>query len=76
MAGIITKTDIEDVLLDSSMKNSPVIRVLDPTPVTVLPDDNLYTLYYRLHAESAECAIVIDKQNNVLGIVTRADILK
>ena len=76
LAGIITKTDIEDVLLDSSMKNSPVIRVLDPTPVTVLPDDNLYTLYYRLHAESAECAIVIDKQNNVLGIVTRADILK
>lgn len=76
LVGIVSKADIQDILLDTSMKDLPVIRVLDSAPVTALPSDNLYTLYYRLHSESAECAIVINKQKKVLGIVTRADILK
>lgn len=75
-AGIITKSDLEDVLLDSSMKNLPASRVLDPTPVTVLPEDSLYTLYYKLHAESSDYAIVVDKNNKVVGIISHDDILK
>lgn len=76
LVGVVTKADIQDVLLDTSMQDLLAIRVLDSAPVTVLPYDNLYTLYYRLHSESAECAIVVDKQKRVLGVVTRADILQ
>ena len=76
LIGVVSKSDIQDILLDESMKNLTAIRVLESAPVVVYPNDNLYTLYYRLHSDSAESAIVVDKQKRVLGIVTRADILK
>lgn len=76
LIGVVSKSDIQDILLDESMKNLTAIRVLEFVPVVVYPNDNLYTLYYRLHSDSAESAIVVDKQKRVLGIVTRADILK
>ena len=75
LSGIITKSDIEDVLVDNKMKSITVSRILDTNPVTVYPDDNLYTAYYRLHENSTEWAIVIDKEQKVLGIVTRKDII-
>ena len=74
LSGIITKSDIEDVLIDNKMKSIIVSRILDTNPVTVYPDDNLYTTYYRLHENSTEWAIVINKEQKVLGIVTRKDI--
>lgn len=74
LAGIITKSDIEDVLVDNKMQNITVSRILDTNPVTVYPEDNLYTTYYRLHENSTEWAIVIDKEQKVVGIVTRKDI--
>lgn len=75
LSGIITKSDIEDVLVDNKMKSITVSRILDTNPVTVYPDDNLYTAYYRLHENSTEWAIVINKEQKVLGIVTRKDII-
>ena len=74
LAGIITKSDIEDVLVDNKMQNITVSRILDTNPVTVYPEDNLYTTYYRLHENSTEWAIVIDREQKVVGIVTRKDI--
>ena len=75
LEGIITKSDIEDVLIDSDMKTISVNRILDTSPTTVFPDENLYTAYFRLHENSTEWAIVIDKERKVLGIITRKDIL-
>ena len=40
LAGIITKSDIEDVLIDKKMKSITVSRILDTSPVTVSPEDN------------------------------------
>ena len=76
LSGIITKSDIEDVLVDSKMKNVAVNRILDTTPVTVYPNDNLYTAYYRLHENATEWAVVIDYNDKILGIITRKDIIK
>lgn len=76
LSGIITKSDIEDLLIDNSMKNANASRALDTFPVTVYEDDNLYTLYYKLHSNSTEWAVVIDKEKHVLGIITRKDILE
>lgn len=74
LTGIITKSDIEDVLVDNKMQNITVSRILDTNPVTVYAEDNLYTTYYRLHENSTEWAIVIDREQKVVGIVTRKDI--
>lgn len=76
LSGIVTKSDIEDVLVDKNMKEANVSRIIETAPVTVYPDENLYTAYYRLHENSTEWAIVIDKDKKVLGIITRKDILK
>lgn len=75
LAGIVTRSDIEDVLIDSKMRDANVSRILETSPVTVYPDENLYTAYYRLHENSTEWAIVIDREKKILGIVTRKDIL-
>ena len=75
LIGIVTKSDIEDVLVDKNMQNASVSRIVETSPVTVYPEENLYTAYYRLHENSTEWAIVIDKNKKVLGIVTRKDIL-
>ena len=74
LSGIITKSDIEDALIDTKMKSVTASRILDINPVTVYPEDNLYTAYYRLHSNSTEWAIVVNRNNEVLGIVTRVDL--
>lgn len=74
LSGIITKSDIEDALVDSKMKTVTASRILDTNPVTVFPEDNLYTTYYRLHSNSTEWAIVVNHKKEVLGIVTRVDL--
>lgn len=75
LAGIITKSDIEDVLIDKGIKEFPIGRIMNVNPVTVIKQDNLFTCYYRLHNANTEWAIVIDEKQNVDGIITRADIL-
>ena len=76
LAGIITKSDIEDALIDSDMQKAEVNRIIDTNPVTVFPDESLYVAYYRLHENSTEWAVVINKAGKVLGIITRKDILQ
>ena len=59
--------------------NKKVIKagqILDTNPVTVKPDEDLYTAYYRLHENSSEWAFAVDEDKKVLGILTRKDILK
>lgn len=76
LQGIITKADLEDVLLNRSVGFIPVGRLMNTNPIQVYKSDDLYTCYYRLHSENTEWAIVINKENEVEGIITRADILK
>ena len=76
LEGIITKSDIEDVLVDSDMETINAERIIDTNPVMVKPDEDLYTAYYRLHENSTEWAVVVNENKEVLGIITRKDILK
>ena len=76
LEGIVTKSDIEDVLVDSDMETICAERIIDTNPVTVKPDEDLYTAYYRLHENTTEWAVVVNENKEVLGIITRKDILK
>lgn len=76
LQGIITKADIEDVLLNDTVNSISVGQIMNINPIQVYKSDDLYTCYYRLHSENTEWAIVINIKNEVEGIITRADILK
>jgi len=76
LQGIITKSDIEDVLVDKTVCYVPAGRIMNSNPIQVYKYDNLYTCYYRLHSENTEWAVVINEKIQVEGIITRADILE
>lgn len=76
LQGIITKADLEDVLISNTSNSISVGQIMNANPIQVYKSDDLYTCYYRLHNGNTEWAIVINKEHEVEGIITRADILK
>lgn len=76
LSGAIIKEDIEDALISCGNKNLKVQDIMDSNIITAEQDLNLYNLYFRLHSNNCNTAIVTDKTNNVIGIVSRYDIQK
>lgn len=74
LIGAILKSDIEDVLINCENKNLKVKDIMDVNIITAEPDLNLYTLYFRLHSNNCDKAIVIDNNKKILGIISRYDI--
>ena len=74
LIGAILKSDIEDVLINCENKKLKIKDIMDVNFITAEPDLNLYTLYFRLHSNNCDKAIVIDKNKKILGIVSRYDI--
>jgi len=75
LLGIIKKDDIKDALRDNNKDYIDVTKILDTTPPTVYENEDLYIAFFRIHENSEDCAIVIDNEKNVLGIISRKDIL-
>ncbi|MGN1125720.1 MAG: chloride channel protein [Candidatus Gastranaerophilaceae bacterium] len=74
LIGAILKTDIEDVLINCENQNLKVKDIMETNVVTVEANLNLYTLYFRLHSNNCDKAVVIDENKNILGIISRYDI--
>lgn len=74
LVGCIEKSDIEDVLINCENKNLKVKDVMDVNVITSDKSLNLYTLFFRLHANNADKSVVIDKNQKIAGIVSRYDI--
>ena len=74
LIGAILKSDIEDVLINCGNKDLKVKDIMETNIITAEADLNLYTLYFRLHANNCDKAIVINNEGKVLGIVSRYDI--
>lgn len=74
LAGIITRADIEDALFQGNSAQTSVEKIMNPSPVTVYADNNLYIAYYRLHSYNTEWLVVTDMNNRIKGIITRKDI--
>lgn len=74
LAGIITKSDIEDALFQGIPESTTIDKIMNPAPVTITPQNNLYIAYYRLHSNDTEWLVVIDRNNKIKGIITRLDI--
>ena len=72
--GIITKSDIEDAIFQGNKLETPIIKIMNPSPVVIEPENNLYTAYFRLHSNNTEWLLVTDKTGRIKGIITRTDI--
>lgn len=76
LLGLITKADVEDAMFQGVDEKTDLNKLMNPSPVTIAPNENLYIAYYRLHSNNAKCLIVVDKSNKIKGIITREDINK
>ena len=76
LLGLITKSDIEDAIFQGVDINTEINKLMNPSPVTIEPSENLYIAYFRLHSNNAQCLVVVDKNNKIKGLITRQDINK
>lgn len=76
LLGLITKSDIEDAIFQGIDTNTEINKLMNPSPVTIEPSENLYIAYFRLHSNNAQCLVVVDKNNKIKGLITRQDINK
>lgn len=76
LCGYITKSNIEDLLFQGTPESIEVEKIMNPAPITVYDDENLYVTYYRLHSNNINCLFVVDRFNTLKGIITREDIHK
>lgn len=76
LLGLITKSDIEDAIFQGVDANTEINKLMNPSPVTIEPSENLYIAYFRLHSNNAQCLVVVDKNNKIKGLITRQDINK
>lgn len=76
LVGLITKSDVEDAIFQGVNENTEINKLMNPSPITISPSENLYIAYFRLHSNNANCLIVTDKANNIKGIITRENINK
>lgn len=76
LLGLITKADIEDAIFQGVDEVVEINRLMNPSPITIEQNENLYIAYFRLHSNNAKCLVVVDKNNRIKGIITRTDINK
>lgn len=76
LLGLITKSDIEDAIFQGVDTNTEINKLMNPSPGTIEPSENLYIAYFRLHSNNAQCLVVVDKNNKIKGLITRQDINK
>lgn len=74
LCGYITKSNFEDLIFQGISENTELEKIMNPFPVTIFQDENLYTAYYKLHSNNVKALFVIDKFNILKGILTRKDI--
>lgn len=74
LLGIITKSDINDALIQENPGSTPVEKIMNPSPELAYPDTDLFTIYFRMHLNNSERTVIIDRRSYVKGILTRLDI--
>ena len=74
LLGLITKADIEDAMFQGVDENIELNKLMNPSPITIEPNETLYIAYFRMHSNNAICLVVVDKNSKIKGIITREDI--
>jgi len=75
LCGYITKANIEDLLFQGAPGTLEAEKIMNPSPITISEQENLYIAYFRLHSNNVNSLFVTDRFNNLKGIITREDII-
>ncbi len=74
LLGIVTKSAIEDAIIQGTSLSSKITEMMNPNPTIIHEKDTLYNALFELHLSNTGWLIVIDDENKVKGIITRFDI--
>ena len=76
LIGAITKSDMETALLQGNTEDVLIEKIMNPEPLIIKQDDDLYKAFYILHLAEAENLFVIDNSKKITGILVRDKILE
>ncbi len=74
LGGIVTRTALNEALIQENQAGMPIERVMSFYPVTTSPDTDLHAVYVRMQLQNTEFAVVISPQNDILGLISLADL--
>ena len=75
LIGSITKSEIEVSLLQGNNEDMMIERIMNPEPLTIRQEDDLYKAFYILHLDDSENILALDNSKRVKGILTREQIM-
>ncbi|KLO22039.1 tRNA nucleotidyltransferase [Marinitoga sp. 1197] len=75
LIGIITKKDIEKAI-NHGLSKFPVKEIITKNVVSVLPETPIEEIRYKMLENGIGRLLVIDKNNMLMGIITRSDLIK
>lgn len=75
LLGFVTKSSLENALMNNNPANTAIKKIMDPSPCTISQYAKLDEALFQLHSNHTAWLVVLDR-NKVLGILTRYDISK
>lgn len=72
--GVVTRYDVEDAIFQGNPKTMTLNKIMNPSPVVISANKDLYVAYFRLHTNNIDKLPVIDKRKRLCGIISREDI--
>lgn len=74
--GVVTRYDVEDAIFQGNPTTMTLNKIMNPSPVVISANKDLYVAYFRLHTNNIDKLPVIDKRKRLCGIISREDIHK
>ena len=75
LVGVFTHQDLA-YAISQGMENEPVEKVMARDPITITPDKKIYDALMLMEEKGVGRLIVVDRDEKVVGIVTKTDVLK
>ena len=72
--GVATRYDVEDAIFQGNPTTMTLNKIMNPSPVVISANKDLYVAYFRLHTNNIDKLPVIDKRKRLCGIISREDI--
>lgn len=72
--GVVTRYDVEDAIFQGNPTTMTLNKIMNPSPVVISANKDLYVAYFRLHTNNIDKLPVIDRRKRLCGIISREDI--
>ncbi|MDD2523862.1 MAG: chloride channel protein [Endomicrobiia bacterium] len=76
LVGTISKDDLEDYTLRESNPNANIETIMNPEPIYINQEDDLYKALFILHSNGIKDIIVISRNKQIKGVLSRKQIMQ